>query len=111
MEKNTTLMKLESFMSQKQWTVYKLAKESDIPYSSLNNLFQRNTEPTLPTLRKICAGLGISLSDFFSDEPTPTIAEYSAEERKLISLYHALKNTDKKLLMTYAQALNKEMPE
>ena len=99
MTKNATLMKLESLMSQKQWTVYRLAKESGIPYSSLNNLFQRNTEPTLPTLRKICEGLGISLSDFFSDEPSPTVTEYSSEERKLISLYHNLKNSDKKLLM------------
>lgn len=111
MEKNTTLMKLESFMNQKQWTVYKLAKESDIPYSSLNNLFQRNTEPTLPTLRKICDGLGISLSDFFSDERTPAITEYSTEERKLLSLYRSLKTSDKKLLMTYAQALNRKIPE
>ncbi len=57
MEKNTTLMKLELLMQQRNWSVYRLAKESDMPCSSLNNLFQRNTEPTLPTLRKICAGL------------------------------------------------------
>lgn len=111
MDKNITLMKLEILMNQKQWSVYRLAKESGISYSSLNNLFQRNTEPTLPTLRKICTGLGISLSDFFSDEYTPVITEYSADERKLLSLYQSLKSSDKKLLMTYAQALNKEIPE
>lgn len=111
MTKNATLMKLETLMSQKQWTVYRLAKESCIPYSSLNNLFQRNTEPTLPTLRKICEGLGISLSDFFSDETTRTVTEFSSEERKLVTLYHNLRNQDKKLLMTYAQALCREIPD
>lgn len=111
MEQNCTLMKLKIFMQEKQWSVYKLAKESGIPYSSLNNLFQRNTEPTLPTLRKICAGLDISLSAFFSDEDTPRLTEYSAEERQLISLYQTLKYPDRKLLMTYAQALNKQIPE
>ena len=111
MLKNVTLMKIESFMEQKEWTVYRLAKESDIPYSSLNNLFQRNTEPTLPTLRKICDGLGISMSDFFSDECTPPNTEYSIDEKKLISLYRTLKLGDQKLLMTYAQALNRELPK
>ena len=111
MEKNTTLMKLEILMKQKNLSIYRLAKESDIAYSSLNNLFQRNTEPTLSTLRKICDGLGISLSDFFSDEQPPLITEYSADERKLLSLYRTLKSTDKKLLMVYAEALNKKIPE
>lgn len=114
MDKNITLMKIESYMKQRNWTVYRLAKESDISYSSLNNLFQRNTEPTLPTLRKICSGLGISLSQFFSDEQTPPdlmFSHYSLEDRILISLYHSLKGSDKKLLMTYAQALNWELPK
>ena len=110
MNKNITLLKLETLLQEKDWTIYKLSKESGIPYSSLNNLFLRNTEPTLPTLRKICIGLGITLSDFFSDIDIPTV-EYTVEERKLISLYRNLKIPDKKLLMTYAQALNKEMPE
>ena len=111
MDKNITLVKLESILKEKDWSIYRLAKESDISYSSLNNLFQRNTEPTLHTLRKICTGLDISLSDFFADEKLPTITEYSSEERKLITHYRNLKNSDKKLLMTYAQALNRELPE
>ena len=110
MNKNITLIKLEMLMNERKWSIYKLAKESDIPYSSLNNLFQRNTEPTLPTLRKICTGLGISLADFFSDESLSQIPEYTIDERKLISLYQSLKISDKKLLMTYAMALNKEIP-
>lgn len=109
MNKNITLLKIESLLEQKKWTIYKLSKESEIPYSSLNNLFLRNTEPTLSTLRKICTGFGITLSDFFSDIDTP-LENYTLEERKLISLYRTLKIPDKKLLMTYAQALNKEMP-
>lgn len=104
-------MKLNTLMDQRHWSIYKLAKESDIPYSSLNNLFQRNTEPTLPTLRKICTGLGISLSDFFSDESLPVITEYSMEERRLLTLYRSLKSSEKKLLMVYALALNKKIPE
>ncbi|MDD3416613.1 MAG: helix-turn-helix transcriptional regulator [Lachnospiraceae bacterium] len=111
MVENDTLLRIKKIMEQKSWTIYQLAKECNIAYSSLSNLFQRNTEPTLPTLRKICAGLGISLSDFFSDEPAPIMLEYSADERLLVSLYQSLKLPDKKLLTTYAHALNRKLPE
>lgn len=111
MDNNTTLIKLKSLMVQRNWSVYKLAQKSDIPYSSLNNLFQRNTEPTLPTLRKICSGLGISLSSFFSDELPPKTIKYTAQEMELISLYQHLSSTDKKLLVTYAYGLNKKIPD
>lgn len=111
MGENDTLLKIRKMMELRGFTVYQLAKESNIAYSSLNNLFQRNTEPTLPTLRKICAGLEISLPEFFSDEPTPVKQEYSAEERNLISLYQSLKLPDRKLLNAYAHALNRELPD
>lgn len=111
MEQNCTLMRIKYIMKLNDYNVYRLAKESGIPYSSLNNLFKRNTEPTLPTLKKICAGLGVSLSEFFSDEHTPKRKEYTIDERVLISLYQNLKSSDRKLLMTYALALNKKIPK
>lgn len=108
---NNTLMRINRILETKHWTVYRLAKEADIPYSSLSNLFQRNTEPTLPTLRRICGGLGISLSEFFSDESTPESYEYTKTERELIDLYQSLKQPDKLRLTAYAQGLAKHLPE
>lgn len=82
MDKNITLVKLENILKEKDWSIYRLAKESDI-----------------------------SLSDFFADDTIPTITEYTSEERKLITHYRNLKTSDKKLLMTYAQTLNRKIPE
>ena len=53
---NDTLMKIQKLMNERNWSLYKLAKESDIPYSSLNSLFLKNNQPTLSTLEKICKG-------------------------------------------------------
>ena len=50
---NDTLMKIQKLMNERNWSLYKLAKESDIPYSSLNSLFLKNNQPTLSTLEKI----------------------------------------------------------
>lgn len=72
MNNNEILKKIETYMKLRNWSIYKLAKEADIPYSSLNSMFLKNTQPTIPTLEKICSGLNISMSDFFSDKHAET---------------------------------------
>lgn len=111
MENNTTLIKLEKILKDRNWTLYRLAKEADLPYSSVANLFNRNTEPTLPTLRSICKGLGISLSEFFSDDPIPPHMDFTVEERDLVIEFRQMNKTSKKLLMTYAAGLNRKLPK
>lgn len=49
------------------WTVYRLAKESGITYSTLCTMLTKSNLPSIPTLSKICSGLGITMSDFFND--------------------------------------------
>ena len=66
-ETNTILEQITTRCNELNWSRYRLAKEADIPYSSLNNMFKRNTVPSIPTLEKICAGMKIPLSDFFKD--------------------------------------------
>lgn len=73
-------------------SVYKLSKESGIPYSSLNNMFNRNTDPSLSTLTKICYGLNISLSDFFSPAPSNVLL-LNDEDREFMQLYNLLPKT------------------
>lgn len=111
MQDNDILLKIKQCLTDRKWTIYKLAKESHIPYSSLNNIFLRNTEPTLSTLRKICDGFGITMSEFFSDNTFMLQTEYTAEEKELIELYQSLKRPEKKLLMIYANGLAKQIPD
>ena len=108
--KNDTLIRLETLLKERNWTLYKLSKESEIPFSSLNNLFHRNNEPSLSTLRKICKGFNISLSDFFSDEPSVSPTDYTLEERTLVENYRSLSKSNKKLLMVYSSGLVNGLP-
>lgn len=110
MKQNETLSRIQTLMNTNGWSIYKLSKESHIPYSSLNNLFLRNNEPTLPTLRKICKGLGISLSDFFSDDIQYNRPALTEKEKKLIVIYRSLTKNEAQLLMTYASGLKKMLP-
>lgn len=107
MENNSTLLRIQELCNQRGWSLYKLAKESDIAYSSLNNIFLRNTQPTIPTLEKICNGFGIKLSEFFTESPSEPIQSLvlSENEEKLITLYRSISNHNKKLLEEFMNYL------
>ena len=62
------LNRIQSLLQFKHWSIYRLAKESGLPCSTLYNIFNRQTCPGIAVLRKICRGFGISLSQFFECE-------------------------------------------
>ena len=103
MEMNETLKKINELMEERDWSYYRLAKEADIPYSSLNSLFLKNNQPTISTLEKICAGFHISLSEFFSSK-TPYRSEtyrFSKDELDMIEMYRSLNKSEKKVVVAY----------
>lgn len=62
------LEKIELLRKEKGWSINYLAMESGLTQSTLNNLYSRNTEPKISTLRAICGAFGITLSDFFKED-------------------------------------------
>lgn len=106
---NETLRKIQELLDERGWSLYKLAKESGIPYASLSSLFQKNNQPTIATLRRICAGFHISMAEFFSDD-TPyrkPELEYSSDEKGLIRSYRNLNRTNKKIILGIIELLEK----
>ena len=61
------LAKLRQLMAARNWTEYRLAKESGLSESTIANIYRRNNVPTVATLEAICNGFGITLSEFFAD--------------------------------------------
>lgn len=109
MTEQDVLNRIQELIQFKHWSVYKLAQESNLPYSSLNNIFNRKTCPSIITLEKICNGLRISLSDFFNFTEMPFHSEnMSLEEQELVNSYNSLSNKDKELLQTYLRGLRKK---
>lgn len=108
MNEHEVLERIQFFLNFKHWSVYKLAKKSGLPYSSLNNIFVRKTCPTIPTLEKICNGLGISLSEFFSYKTNPLKSDIlSEQEQDIVNSYRSLSEKDKELLTAYLNGLCK----
>jgi len=99
----SVLIHIRELCNKRSWTIYRLAKESDISYSTLNNLFNRNNIPSIPTLEKICDGFGITLSQFFADDnPFPLLTE---KQQELLKRYSELPPADRELLEAYLSGL------
>ena len=91
----TMIMKrVQLLMKEYKWSLYKLAAESEVPYSTLNNLFVRGQDPTLKVLRKICAAFGLTLGEFFTNDLFPQTV-YSTREVALIKKFRKLSECDK----------------
>jgi len=97
--------KLLELMQERHWSYYKLAKESGISWSTIRNMFDRGTEPTIPTLEAICKGLNISLEELLLGED---VAELTPEQRELLSNWKKLTDKDKQLYLALLRSLNEK---
>jgi len=74
------LTRIRELCSKRGWSVYRLAKESEVPPSTLNNLFNKNHTPSISTLERLCDGFGITMSNFFADDkPDPLLTDRQNE--------------------------------
>lgn len=91
------LDRIEKLRKEKGWSINYLAMESGLTQSTLNNLYSRNTEPKISTLRAICGAFGITLSDFFKEEEN---------DDELIRKVKALSQDNKKALLQLLNSMN-----
>lgn len=59
--------RIRALCRERSWTVYRLAKESGITYSTLSTMLNQGNIPTIATLVKLCEGFDITLAQFFDD--------------------------------------------
>lgn len=91
------LNRIRQLRDRRGWSNYRLAKEARISEGSLNNLFRLNNQPTLPTLEAICAGLDITLSQFFAEEQDAVVL--TEEEREMLDIWNTLNRGQKAALL------------
>lgn len=101
--------RIDELLRYKNWTLYRLAKEADMSASSLNNIYKRNTFPTIPTLTKICNGFNISLSEFFDFEENPLrLPDFDEDEERILYQYRSISNRKKEIFNAYLEGLSEK---
>ena len=65
------LKTITAYREERGWTEYQLAEHSGLPQSTISSWYRKNMIPTLPSLEKICAAFGITLSQLFAEGDSP----------------------------------------
>ena len=100
-----TLQRLRQLLKERNWTVYRLAVNCDMPQSTINNIFMRNTTPSIPTLEIICKGFGITLAQFFAEGE---MVELSPELKELFDGWLTLTPEQKEAVTRLVHTMNKD---
>lgn len=99
MEKNKDmdiLERIKQLQKERGWSNYKLSYEAELPQSTINNMYSRQTQPSIHNLELICKAFGITLSQFFSEDSSNIVL--SNDEQKLIFEYRKLNKKNKHLI-------------
>ena len=62
------LGRITELKEERGWTMYRVAKNSGIPQSSLSTWYAKKITPPVDAIDKMCRAFNISLSEFFDSE-------------------------------------------
>lgn len=100
---NYIIDKILQLCDQKDMSRYRLAQKSGVSQSSISTLLNRQSVPTIPTLEKICNGLGVTLSQFFAE--TDQILDLTTEQQELLEMWGNMSEHEKGLVKAYMQGI------
>ena len=87
--------RIRELMEERKWSEYRLAIASGLSQSTVANIFNRNTTPSIATLESICAGFGITLAQFFAEGD---MVELTEEQKEMFSAWSSLSKDQKDVL-------------
>ena len=94
---NTVLSTIIAYREERGWTEYQLAEHSGLPQTTISSWYCKNTIPTIPSLEKICAAFGISLSQFFAEVSGEPVS-LTVEQCRLLEKWNTLSENGKQAL-------------
>ena len=97
-----TKARIKELMDERNWSIYELSKRSGLAQTTISNMWKRNTEPTIPSLRALCDGFGISLAEFFSEG---NLSELSSEQREVLLYWSSLSPKHKELIIELMKSM------
>jgi transcriptional regulator with XRE-family HTH domain len=81
------LGRIEQERLARSWSEYALAENSGLTQSTISTWRRRNLQPNVASIEKICAGFGITLSQFFQEEDSVYLTK---EQKELLDLWAKL---------------------
>ena len=88
-------VRIRELLEELGWSEYRLAIESGVSQSTVANIFNRNTTPSVATLEQICKGFGITLAQFFAEGD---MVELTEDQRCMFEDWRTLSPEQKDVL-------------
>ena len=99
-----TKQRLLSLMAERGWSEYRLAIASGLSQSTIANIFNRNTTPSVATLEAICTGFGITMAQFFAEG---NMVELTVEQQQMFNDWSSLTKEQKHVLAELIKVMKK----
>lgn len=96
--------RLKKYRISKGYTIYKLSKETDISQNHISAIENDKRQPTIDTLERLIAPMGISLAELFNTNESVSLL--TDNERKLVENYRSMPNESAELLLGLSDALS-----
>lgn len=103
-KENFCIRRIRELMEKNDYNMYRLAKKAGISLSTLSSMFDKNTDPRVQTIEKICSACDISMAQFFER----TSRDLTEEQTQLLDTFDGLSPQDKEHLFSYLNYLAKK---
>ncbi len=97
------LDRIEELCRERGWSHYRLAIKMETSPNNIGNLFRRTTVPSIPTLRRICEVMDISMAQFYAQDGSQTTL--TEQQKAFLDLYNRLDTINKSKAEAYLQGL------
>ena len=103
-EENFCIKRIKELMKQNGWNSYRLSCKSGVSLSTLTSMFQKNTDPRVQTIEKICRACNISMAQFFERSSS----DLTEEQKSLLSVFDSLPPEKKRMADSFLRFLSSE---
>ena len=90
------LQEITRLRMKRGWSEYELAKYSGLTQSTISTWYSKNQMPTIPSLQKICDGLGITMTQFFAEDED--LISLTKERREVLDDWSSLNFQQQKIV-------------
>ena len=97
--------RIRQLMDEREWSEYRLAIEAGLSQSTVANIFNRNTTPSIPTIEAICDAFGLTLAQFFSEG---NLTMMTSEQQAMFQHWSSLNPRQKAVLAQLIDVMREE---
>jgi len=97
--------RINDLLIERGWSVNQLANEAFLTQSTVSNIFNRKSVPTVATLTAICKAFEISLSEFFNESENDSNIYLTEDETTLLENFRSLNKNNKQALIELSKKL------